>query len=341
MRTALLGVARDAAPFLPAALEQLDAFDRDVLGGSARSIFHEDGSTDSTRALLQHHIAQSGWRRWLLDICCTHRSMLPAARTSDLPDDCGGARHRAARIALARNRVLDALRRGKGGVPASLWPELDIVVWIDLDDRPGRVIHLPLLLEAVRSGRAQAAFPGSALPDERARDVGHVRRAYDTWALRPLGGLDPPRGQRFWSCDPRDLRKSHAFFALESAARAAARRFAAGWAGLENTTIEVASAFNGIGVYRAAALGSCRYEPDGDCEHVSFHRCIARGGARLAIVPAVSVVRWRAATAALPALPTVPSKRPPLPSAVAAHRRPDPKRGHAQGARRTSRAKHG
>lgn len=39
--------------------------------------------------------------------------------------------------------------------------------------------------------------------------------------------------------------------------------------------IPVISAFGGFAIYRADALGICRYSsPAGDCEHVSFHKCL-------------------------------------------------------------------
>merc|ERR1712216_387543 len=51
--------------------------------------------------------------------------------------------------------------------------------------------------------------------------------------------------------------------------------------------VEVASAFNGIGIYKISSLGPCKYngtnsEPilltADDCEHVAFHRCLRDNG---------------------------------------------------------------
>jgi glycosyltransferase involved in cell wall biosynthesis len=38
--------------------------------------------------------------------------------------------------------------------------------------------------------------------------------------------------------------------------------------------LPVSSVFGGVAVYRGACVGACRYEADGDCEHVSFSRCV-------------------------------------------------------------------
>ena len=188
--------------------------------------------------------------------------------------------------------MLDALRRGHGGyqVTPGLWHRLDVVVWMDLDDRPGWVHGLPLLLSTILSGRAHAAFPGVALSGKNATGnaaIGAVRRAYDTWALRPLGGSEAPLS---WPCDSMETRAVPAFKKLEREIFYVARRYQARWLGFENRTIEVASAFNGIGAYLKRSIGDCRYVADGDCEHIAFHRCMReRNGARLAVLPAVSV----------------------------------------------------
>jgi hypothetical protein len=39
----------------------------------------------------------------------------------------------------------------------------------------------------------------------------------------------------------------------------------------------VESCFGGIGIYRREAVGGCMYE-GGDCEHISFHKCIRKAG---------------------------------------------------------------
>jgi len=38
--------------------------------------------------------------------------------------------------------------------------------------------------------------------------------------------------------------------------------------------IEVKSCFNGMAIYPARVFESCQYNGDGDCEHVSLHRCM-------------------------------------------------------------------
>lgn len=38
--------------------------------------------------------------------------------------------------------------------------------------------------------------------------------------------------------------------------------------------LPVTSVFGGMAIYKASCVGECRYEADGDCEHVSFNACV-------------------------------------------------------------------
>merc|ERR1719161_2564263 len=64
----------------------------------------------------------------------------------------------------------------------------------------------------------------------------------------------------------------------------------------EETFFPVASAFNGLALYRTSAIGNCKYnghppleQPQKaqtfgeDCEHVAFHNCMVRTGKKFMI----------------------------------------------------------
>jgi hypothetical protein len=59
---------------------------------------------------------------------------------------------------------------------------------------------------------------------------------------------------------------------------------------IEHNIIEVRSAFNGAGLYRANLTYGCQYSGVNTCEHVPFHLCMReKNGARIFINPAFSL----------------------------------------------------
>ena len=174
---------------------------------------------------------------------------------------CRVAGERAARIGRARNQALDHLRT------LSPWAQLELVLVADMDGRPSALRGVEHLARFVRAAPRHAAFPTFT---------------YDNWALRPLEETLVCRAQPL-SCFPCEIvpaiTRSRPFSKLWARAMHATR------AG-DGRAIAVASAFNGVGLYSTAAIGKCRYDADGDCEHVSFHRCLReRNGATLALIP--------------------------------------------------------
>lgn len=71
---------------------------------------------------------------------------------------------------------------------------------------------------------------------------------------------------------------------------------APGWSARESCAIE--SAFNGLAFYRRTAL-ACRYVHDGDCEHVSFHRCMRERNLAVRMSPVAHEVNATAVRAHL------------------------------------------
>ena len=245
-------------------------------------------------------------------------------RVSSLPPDpviCGddrrrpgkcAIRRRAARIAFARKSLLDELRR------SGAWERVEQLIVTDMDNRPGHVFAdgLRVLLAAAGPrGPWAAAFPA---------------HGYDTWALRPLDVAPPrPAVPGGWDCDANALVRDANFRGLWSRVCAQdgcltcttpCANARPGAAPLPPEPVEVASAFNGIGVYDRAAVGNCTYAANGDCEHVSLHACMRAHGGRLAVYPRVRTVEWhavkaraedgaRAGAMAMKATPT-PQQRP-------------------------------
>ena len=313
-RVAVIGAARDAGAFLPHTLRALEELDRELFGAAATFVFAEDGSRDATRGLLERFCSRVSAQR------CT---VLPPIAPPLPPDPviCGddrrrpgkcAIRRRAARIAFARKSLLDELRR------SGAWERVEQLIVTDMDNRPGHVFAdgLRVLLAAAGPrGPWAAAFPA---------------HGYDTWALRPLDVAPPrPAVPGGWDCDANALVRDANFRGLWSRVCAQdgcltcttpCANARPGAAPLPPEPVEVASAFNGIGVYDRAAVGNCTYAANGDCEHVSLHSCMRAHGGRLAVYPRVRTVEWhavkaraedgaRAGAMAMKATPT-PQQRP-------------------------------
>lgn len=193
-----------------------------------------------------------------------------------LADSPGAAYSRTERLALCRNVVLRESLAAAAAAPDALLMLFDF----DCD-------HKPLLTTSIFS-HAVSILTGP----KPAHDVlfGNSRpRYYDLWALRSsrLGinhdCLSNQRGQGGHCFE-------HAISLDENA-----------------PPLPVDSAFNGVALFRLAALGhahrrpcahntslscmhvrrQCAYNGSATCEHVAFHRCLRRRGVRLAILPSL------------------------------------------------------
>ena len=256
-RTAFLAVVRNAMPVLRFTLEELGRLNANYLtAASACFLLYENDSNDGTVEALSDFVDHDIARRLLI----SEKRPNMFNGNESWPLDChAGHRQHAS--------PMHATKCSTPCAPTHAWNSLKFVVILDLDERPGRVHGFARLLSAVASGQLHAAFPLTS---------------YDTWALRP------PRAAPFsWPCKDRDSRRIRAIQHLETqmASRAVSNT-------TESSIVNVDSAFNGVGVYSAEMIGDCRYVADGDCEHISFHRCLASKGARLGVLPGVHTQEW-------------------------------------------------
>lgn len=167
-------------------------------------------------------------------------------------------------------------------------PEADYVVVVDLDLWAGFSVHgfmnsIGWLLEL------PGAY-GMASVSLFQHDWGHgaAWQHYDLWALRGVGQADC-----YWDTY-----------------RGGLCGFGYSWMpAVGSPPALVSSAFGGLSVYRAADYLRGTYDGTADCEHVAFHRSIARTtGKHLYVCPAMrTIVRWVESSDAGDGVNSVPS----------------------------------
>lgn len=236
-----LGTARDCAAFLPLALDRWQALG--LLFRSARFLVAENDSTDGTKAILREWVAGDASRQVL---------------TLDGIEPDGP---RSARIAAARNRLLDEVRANPA-LAAS-----DFLIMMDMDNA-SLAITAPQLRAAMALEGWDALF------------ANQLFYYNDVWALR-----DERRSPDDWT--------DHVNQVPEGLPRQLARWRHLNWRNRPfwpwQRPVPVRSAFGAFGIYRLPLALTSRYEGFRDgreiCEHVPFNEGLAAQGARLFVHP--------------------------------------------------------
>lgn len=256
-RLALAGCANNLA-----SLHQLDdlAARLEPWASAPAVLLYESFSTDGTRQRL---LAWARRRPRLRRVYPTPREerLQPADEYGSATLVWGGRvikEPRVARIAACRRSLLAHARRRAA---------LTHLLQLDLDCN-----HTVVQPDALRGAVAamEAATPRFAM-----LSANTLPAYYDLWALRSAALGVAHDCHAVAAADP-----SHCYsyrLSIDSAA----------------PPLPVGSAFNGLALYRMAALrraANCTYTDTTTCEHVGFHRCLAtRYGLRLGIAPGLVV----------------------------------------------------
>jgi hypothetical protein len=228
----IVGCARDCEPFLPAVLQNVSRIAN--LYSHAAFVFVENDSRDNTREILQ---------RWL--------SERPNSFLVCLDGLAAQEKRRTARLAIARNAYMDAVRYHN-------MAKLDHLVVLDFDIVNTNAISEESLAEAIRfldSSTQNAAVFANQLP------------YYDIWALRH----DVWCPEDCWA----RIANRPAYLPRH---RAIERYFTSRQVRISSDSppVAVRSAFGGLGLYKLDFVRAARYVgllPHGSeiCEHVAFN----------------------------------------------------------------------
>lgn len=211
---------------------------------------------------------------------------------------------RTERMARLRNLYIDALR--------PMLSDLDIVIVMDFDDVNATMIDVKDFVHALDFMEKNPA----------ATVFAHQSPLYyDVYALRTLEHPD----RDCWKAVSRRSPWMSQAFAVEVFVAAMQRRM-----GAVTTPVEVASAFGGLAIYRAANLVGAAYagaEPAVGtvCEHVPLNKRVRANGARLFVLPTLRNVappdHLAPAGEALPLLARIESPAAIVSRSLAAMRR--------------------
>jgi len=256
-RIAVCGIVRDCARNLRRNLERVES-----LRGSFRElriVIAENDSKDGTKAVLRD--LQRRDESAIVEIADHGTVTLPRRLASGVNPSF--SHHRISKMAAYRNRYLELASTHIG------FSRLDWVVMLDWDVEWFRP-------EGILRTLAKSAAWDVATANGRCKTGWRGDIYYDCYAFRALGAEGP---------------------CTETSIRSVPGTMPAMQPG--GALIPVESAFNGLAVYRAAALEGVRYRslPNDDprveawCEHVTFHRDLARRGYdRVVIDPDLEVV---------------------------------------------------
>lgn len=249
-RAVFTGVARDCAGHLPGVLENLARFA--ALYGDAQFVLAVSDSTDETRSILEHWMANR--RGNVVDL---------GVLVDRLP-------RRTERIAFARNACLDDIRRSDAA-------DHDHLVVADLDDVMASPVSAERFVEAARwldGDDARAGIFANAAP-----------RYYDIWALRHEIWCAGDCWHAIWSHDGKESFEAAKFrevFARQVAIPASLPpikvRSAFGGLGLYKLRYARAARYCGVDEREREVS-----------EHVAFNADIGRAGGELCIFPPLQV----------------------------------------------------
>lgn len=163
------------------------------------------------------------------------------------------------KMARLRNRMLDIVQ----GMHIDIWMPIDMDGVVRLTDQTFGAITTALQPSFIERWDAVAFL---------------AHYYYDMWALRC--SID---SQNCWAVKPHTCWHADYYSCVTQAAQ-----------GSYETLTEVASAFNGLALYKMDAIGECKYDgvnhaPPAraqrrmgqDCEHVNFHRCLVQSGKKM------------------------------------------------------------
>jgi hypothetical protein len=244
----IVGCARNCVSFLPSVLENVARIAD--LYSKAAFIFVENDSADNTRAVLE---------KWLCKRACAHLVCLTGLASQETK--------RTARIAIARNAYMEALRLHP-------FTSFEHLVVLDFDDVNAKPISKGSLLSAINflnSSSKIAAVFANQLP------------YYDIWALRH----DRWCPGDCWA----EIYKRPAYLPRHRAIERYLTRRQLNISP-DASPIAVRSAFGGLGIYKMNFVRDAHYVgllPSGSevCEHVAFNEQAIRAGGELYIFPSL------------------------------------------------------